>query len=310
MLLMGAVCATIGERSAVIAGMLFALHPVAIFTTISMYSETLFLFLLCLLLYVMALAWRRQQSATASVLALAMWLTIGVVAGISTVVRVSMLYFAPLLMLLWVGFLPIPLRQRAACFFAALVGFVSPLLSWSIHNYQRFGSYRLSASGEYNLLVLTIGQAFAKGGLADFNRVKRELTTEALQRMHQDGLSPATQPLHRVCAIRYSPVVETASAAMGVDFCLGHALFHPQHRGSWQLALFPAGASVSIARLSVWALASRYRVGSTVQPTGLSVMKFPPLTQEASSLRRMGTTTRSTRRSKRWRISPCSAGTY
>ncbi|MDW8104182.1 MAG: glycosyltransferase family 39 protein [Armatimonadota bacterium] len=196
-LLMGAVRTTIGERSAVVAGMLFAVHPVATFTAISMFSETFFLFLLCLLLYVMAFTWQSQQSSAASVLAVAMWLSIGVIAGMSTVVRVSMLYLAPLLILLWIGFSPTPLRQRATCFFAALAGFALPLLPWSLHNYQRFGSYRLSASGEYNLLVLTVGQAFAKGGLAEFERVKRELTAEALQRMRQDGLPPATKPLHR-----------------------------------------------------------------------------------------------------------------
>lgn len=196
-LLIGAVRTSFPEKTAITAGMLFAVHPVAAFTAVSLYSETFFLFLLCLLLYVMTTAQRRLQSGAAPALAIALWGATGLLAGLSTVVRVSMLYFSPLLLLLWTLVLPSPVRQRFACLLVALASFALPLVPWSLHNYQRYGSYRLSASGEYNLLVLTVGQAFAGEGLEEFVRVKHELSQEALQRMKQDGLQPATQPLHR-----------------------------------------------------------------------------------------------------------------
>lgn len=198
MLVVGTVRAALEERSAVIAGIMFALHPVPAFTVVTMYSETLFVFLLCLLLYAMTSAQRLLQSAATPTWTMVMWGVVGLIAGISTTVRVGLLYFAPLLMLLWIGMTPSPLRQRMGCLLAATAGFALPLVPWSLHNHQRYDSYRLSASGEYNLLVLTIGQAFAeKEGLTEFNRIKSDLTTEALQRMRQEGLQSAALPLHR-----------------------------------------------------------------------------------------------------------------
>lgn len=184
------------EASAVIAGALFALHPIASFTAATMYTETFFIFLLSLLFYLATIASEKIQRVSTSVILLC-WLLIGSIAGFATVVRVSMLYFAPLLLLTWIGFLPTAMRLRLAMLITAIIGFVLPLVPWSLYNYNRFGSYRLSASGEYNLLVLTIGQAFAKGGLEEYRRIRREFIPLAMERMQRDGLDPQSQPLHR-----------------------------------------------------------------------------------------------------------------
>lgn len=187
-----------GGKSAIVAGALFAFHPIAAFTAVTMYTETLFIFLVCLLIYLMMRAYHRAQGDSLLFTGL-LWLLVGIVAGYSTVVRVSMLYLAPLLIAVWVVAQPVTFRLRAVSLLVALIGFTLPLIpwSWSMYNYHRFGTARLSASGEYNLLVLTIGQAFAKGGLEEYGRIRQEFIPIAWEWMRRDGLNPQTQPLHR-----------------------------------------------------------------------------------------------------------------
>lgn len=191
-----------GQTAAIVAGSLFALHPVATFTTITLYTETFFMFLVCLMLYVMSVAHQQTFAHRKVPLALA-WFAIGCLAGISVVVRVSMLYLAPLIILIWGGFYTLqPFRMRSIFTVMALIGFLLPLVPWALYNKNHYGTYRLSASGEYNLLILTVGQAFAQGGLEDYQKTKQRFVSVALDRMRQAGLDPQRLPMHRALFYR------------------------------------------------------------------------------------------------------------
>ncbi len=182
-----------GASSALIAGLLYGLHPYTVFTSITMYSETLFLSLSVLFLY-LVFAFTRTDAAVRKAVLIAV--ATGVLGGVLTYVRVSMLYFIPLLFLVICLTMNAAMTRRVVLVLVFAIAFTAILTPWMLHNKSKFGSYRLSVSGEYNLLVLTVGVAFMQGsGVEEYSVTKSRLATTAREKMQADGLDPAEHPL-------------------------------------------------------------------------------------------------------------------
>lgn len=175
----------IGERAALIAGGLFALHPHGIRFTPLLYSETLFMFLSTCLLTAFVLGERATKNAKWS------WFWGVIVASLfaaATVpTRLGMLYFAPVGALLWYLFTTSHWRLGLVRWAVFLLLFLTWLAPWALHNKSRYDTYRLSVSGEYNFLAL-----FVAGGLSadgeSARQLAKELLQEAQRRARADGV--------------------------------------------------------------------------------------------------------------------------
>jgi 4-amino-4-deoxy-L-arabinose transferase-like glycosyltransferase len=171
-----------GERTAIIAGLLFALHPHSIRFSTILYSETLFMLIASIfvlgLLYIQPLNKKWVWGVV----------NVALVASLGAFSRISMLYFSVLAVLCWIisnksGW-RLALRQFSLFAIIYLI-FLSP---WMIHNKLHHGTFRLSVSGEYNLLALVVGSAKADD-IDTFHVVKNELLKTAYERAKQDGVN-------------------------------------------------------------------------------------------------------------------------
>jgi 4-amino-4-deoxy-L-arabinose transferase-like glycosyltransferase len=170
-----------GERTAIIAGLLFALHPHSIRFSTILYSETLFMLIASIfvlgLLYIQPLNKKWVWGVV----------NVALVASLGAFSRISMLYFSVLAVLCWIisnkPSWRLALRQFSLFAIIYLI-FLSP---WMIHNKLHHGTFRLSVSGEYNLLALVVGSAKADD-IDTFHVVKKELLKTAYERARQDGV--------------------------------------------------------------------------------------------------------------------------
>jgi 4-amino-4-deoxy-L-arabinose transferase-like glycosyltransferase len=170
-----------GERTAIIAGLLFALHPHSIRFSTILYSETLFMLIASIfvlgLLYIQPLNKKWVWGVV----------NVALVASLGAFSRISMLYFSVLAVLCWIisnkPSWRLALRQFSLFAIMYLI-FLSP---WMIHNKLHHGTFRLSVSGEYNLLALVVGSAKADD-LDTFHVLKNELLKSAYERARQDGV--------------------------------------------------------------------------------------------------------------------------
>jgi 4-amino-4-deoxy-L-arabinose transferase-like glycosyltransferase len=170
-----------GERTAIIAGLLFALHPHSIRFSTILYSETLFMLIASIfvlgLLYIQPLNKKWVWGVV----------NVALVASLGAFSRISMLYFSVLAVLCWIISNKSGWRlalQQFSLFAIMYLIFLSP---WMIHNKLHHGTFRLSVSGEYNLLALVVGSAKADD-LDTFHVVKNELLKTAYERARQDGV--------------------------------------------------------------------------------------------------------------------------
>jgi 4-amino-4-deoxy-L-arabinose transferase-like glycosyltransferase len=170
-----------GERTAIIAGLLFALHPHSIRFSTILYSETLFVLIASIfvlgLLYIQPLNKKWVWGVV----------NVALVASLGAFSRISMLYFSVLAVLCWIisnkPSWRLALRQFSLFAIMYLI-FLSP---WMIHNKLHHGTFRLSVSGEYNLLALVVASAKADD-IDTFHVVKNELLKSAYERARQDGV--------------------------------------------------------------------------------------------------------------------------
>jgi 4-amino-4-deoxy-L-arabinose transferase-like glycosyltransferase len=170
-----------GEPASIVAGLLFALHPHSIRFTAILYSETLFMFITSVFIFSLLNIHELNKM---------WWLRLAGVAAIAALgafSRISMLYFSVLAVLVWLlcnntGW---HLKaQRFALFVALYLTFLSP---WMIYNKIHHDTFKLSISGEYNLLALVVASARADD-IDTFHKVKIELINSAYERAKQDGV--------------------------------------------------------------------------------------------------------------------------
>jgi 4-amino-4-deoxy-L-arabinose transferase-like glycosyltransferase len=171
-----------GERTAIIAGLLFALHPHSIRFSTILYSETLFMLIASIfvlgLLYIQPLNKKWVWGVV----------NVALVASLGAFSRISMLYFSVLAVLCWIISNKSGWRlalQQFSLFAIIYLIFLSP---WMIHNKLHHGTFRLSVSGEYNLLALVVASAKADD-IDTFHVVKNELLKTAYERAKQDGVN-------------------------------------------------------------------------------------------------------------------------
>lgn len=173
-------------QAGALGGWLYALNPLLINATGNVLSESVFVFLLTLSLFFLA----RLRSSPKVGRAFALGLTIGV----GATVRASLLYFAPVLMLVFL-IQRLAWRQRLNLSGWYLAGVAALITPWIAFNWVHYRSTKLTLAGEYHLLHMA---AYLKGGERFAPSAMRgELIEEALKRMRRDGLDPNRQIFER-----------------------------------------------------------------------------------------------------------------
>lgn len=169
------------DRSAIVAGLLFAFHPHSIRFTTILYSETLFMLLVSI--FILGLLYIPQPDRR--------WILgfviTSVAASLGAFVRISMLYFSVLAVLFWLISHKTSWRFVAQRFSLFLLLYLICLSPWMIHNKIYHDTFRLSISGEYNLLALVVASAKADN-IDEFHRIKIELVGNAYSRAKQDNV--------------------------------------------------------------------------------------------------------------------------
>jgi hypothetical protein len=147
-----------------------------------LYSETWFMLLTSI--FVLGLLYTQYPDKKR-------WLGFAIItlaAAIGAFSRISMLYFSILAVLTWfigskMGWRSI--TKRLAIF---LVSYIVCLSPWMIYNKIHNDTFRLSVSGEYNLLALVVSSSKADD-IDTFYRIRRELVGVANERAKRDGVN-------------------------------------------------------------------------------------------------------------------------
>ncbi|MCS7209339.1 MAG: glycosyltransferase family 39 protein [Fimbriimonadales bacterium] len=207
LLMMILVKVAIGERAGIVAGGLLALHPHSIRFAPLLYSETLFIFLAVCMLLALALGLRHQETRGAW-----LWwvLVASLFAAAAVPTRIGMLYFAPIVGLLWYLLTSSSWRlglARWGVFIALFAVWLSP---WAIYNKIHYGTFRLSASGEYNLLALFVASGLASDEEAS-RSIARQLVQEAQNRAQQEGKRTPFEAAPYYLAVASEKIVENPS---------------------------------------------------------------------------------------------------
>ena len=172
------------DRAGLIAGALFALHPHSIRFTAMLYSETLYLFLAVCFLMLLVIG---QDFRKKPLLRMGSAASASLMAALSVTTRIGMLYFAPLIAAVYFLLGTRRDRKSGAVLFAFFtVLFIMWLLPWFVYNKREFGAYRISASGEYNLLALTVAGSLAPD-IDTYHSYKLSLISEAYERASRAG---------------------------------------------------------------------------------------------------------------------------
>ena len=187
-----------GRTVGLVAAGFYSLEPFLIlYSAANLVSDSLFLFLLVLTLYFLVSACR---DARAGVRPLDCALS-GLFLGLATLTRPVSVY-APVCIL---GFLVAAYWRHAGfvlkSFLLVLLVFAVTLAPWLYRNEKTFGSFGLSTSGSYNLLVLDVAPMEMRRRHQDRETVKRELLAEADRMAEKDGLAPDS--LNRFQSAKY-----------------------------------------------------------------------------------------------------------
>jgi 4-amino-4-deoxy-L-arabinose transferase-like glycosyltransferase len=168
------------ERAALTAGLLFAFHPHSIRFSCILYTETLFMLITAIFMLVLM---QTSKSSNGWLL----WLVLaGLIASLGTFVRVSMLYFSVLSVLIWLVSNKLEWFSISKRFCLFVVSYAAFLTPWMIYNKIHYNTYRLSTSGEYNLLHIVVAGA-KTDNIDEFHRVRKELVEIAHNRAAQAG---------------------------------------------------------------------------------------------------------------------------
>jgi 4-amino-4-deoxy-L-arabinose transferase-like glycosyltransferase len=179
-IIMLAVRRAFNEKVALASGLLFALHPHSVRFVCMLYSETLFMLLCSAFILILQYIPSQDKRWT-------LWLVMGgLVATLGTFVRISMLYFSVISILVW-----LLMRKTNKIYFIKnfvlfLLAYFIFLCPWMIHNKIHYGTFRLSASGEYNLLAITVAGA-KTDDIDEFHRIRQELLQTASHRAGKSG---------------------------------------------------------------------------------------------------------------------------
>ena len=178
----------LNSRVAWWASLFYAVDPFLILHSVSLLSDTLFVFLCVAGSYVLAKALPERFGAgtTRSIL----WSA--VLLGLATLVRPVSQYLVVLIPLAML----IVLRKNLRRFFVAAAVFVSAFMCtiapWLARNFVAFGEPSLSTSGAFNLLLLYAGPMEMERRNLTIDELGTELFREADDMMRRDGLDPKT----------------------------------------------------------------------------------------------------------------------
>ena len=174
-----------GARIAVISSIFFALEPLNILFSCSLYSEVFFVFFLVAAFYVFGQSIKAETGNKAFVL----YAVSGILMGLATLARPITVYF-PLvvIIILFVNYRTQVLRatQYAITY---LLFFILTLSPWLIRNHGISGRYSVTSHGSQTILVAAAYMEADKRH-KDVDTVQQELKLEADQMMVADGLRP------------------------------------------------------------------------------------------------------------------------
>ena len=180
------ISATMDYRSGLVGAAAYALDPFLVQSSVSLLSDTLFVFLCVLgaLFFSKAIARRfAWDSRGQLVLAAAVW-------GLATLVRPTTQFFVLLIpvLILWIGRKSIRHAAKSAGAFAIV--FVLVIAPWVARNLVMFGQPALSTSGAYNMLILYAVPLEVERQGAASDTIAGALLREADDLMRQDGHAP------------------------------------------------------------------------------------------------------------------------
>ena len=173
------------QRVALISSLFYALDPFLISHSSKLLSDVLFIFLLVAAFYLFSVAITAKSHRTAL-------LSYGISSlfmGIATLVRPISQYI-PLILVVFFFIYYRRLKDIIKYSILCLFVFVLMLSPWFIRNYNTFGSFSLSTSGPYNLLVLNVVPMEMARRKQDALTVRCDLLGEAEKMIIADGKEP------------------------------------------------------------------------------------------------------------------------
>jgi 4-amino-4-deoxy-L-arabinose transferase-like glycosyltransferase len=174
------------ETIAIYAAIFFALDPFLALHSLTLLTESLFIFFLTLILYVCG----ELLSGTSDKKRTFLYVTLGLLLGVATLVR-PILQYIPIILCVYFLFcfgLKRVVMQRCAIM---LVVFSAVISVWLFRNYVTYGAWSISTAGDYNV-VLDVMMAESAEHNADPETVKQEIFAEADSAMKQEGVNPET----------------------------------------------------------------------------------------------------------------------
>lgn len=254
-----------GSSPAFWAALFYALDPIAILYCSHLLSDILFVFM-CVAgasLLANAIAVDDPRRPRLRVFAS------GCLIGVAAMVRPIGMYLPAAVAL--ATFLILRRSPRRAAIHLALfcAAFLLVIFPWLLRNHRTFGSFSLSTSGPYNLLVLNVAPAEAERRREDPGAARARLLGEADEAMRRDGVDPiSADPFTKVrywqrLALKYAreePVLLAKHYARGVvymfvNMATGYYANMIHHRPGIQVGSLgnDVAAPSAIGRMMSWA---------------------------------------------------------
>ncbi len=185
-----------GFYAGAVSSLMFAIYPNSILFSVTPMTETLFIFVS--LLFLLYFSFMRRKLSTDSSLREVLLLSVplGFLMGLMVYVRVSTVYFSPILVAVLVMSMRLLFfKQKVFATVVSILSLALTLLPYYAYMYQRYGTPKLTMVGEYNLLLNTVGHSL--GGREtrldpDVLRIKSQILKELNQRIVDRGLDLRT----------------------------------------------------------------------------------------------------------------------
>jgi len=175
---------SLGERTGFITGLLYALNPYLIIFSLSMYSDTIFVFFI-IIAFLYFNKFSLDESGKLKNLILS-----SIFLGAANLIKPA----AIAIILIIIGFLLLKyrstLKKGLKYSLVFTIFFIITLSPWLIRNYIIFDNIVLSISGEYNLLVLNVAPMEMENRKQSQEVVIFSLLAEADTLMRKDGQVP------------------------------------------------------------------------------------------------------------------------
>lgn len=170
------------NKTALIASYLYSIEPHASIYSISMYSDTIFVFFISLFGYHIIKYFLELR--TKNLVFLSIFL------GIATLIKPSSVYIPVIIMIFIIIYFRKNLKKILinGSLFVSL--FILTLSPWLVRNYLHYNKFFLSTSGEYNLLVLNITPLKMNLSHQNQDETIYQLLAEADSLMKTDGEMP------------------------------------------------------------------------------------------------------------------------